>query len=245
MPDPPSEPSLTTELLELADAKAHEVPGRLRRLTEHSLRMPGIEAGGVLVATPQGQFRDVIASGPTVDRLEQLQIEHEEGPCRDTLRTGKPLADLPLPHPHCRARWPHFTPSALSEGFTAVTALLVRHHGHTFGALNLFHQHRRPHPATIRACQSLADAAALGLAHQRALRELRERNARLETALDSRVLIEQAKGILAERLRLQPDEAFDRMRRHARAHQRKLTDLAHQIIHDPADAGPFARPADG
>ncbi|MFE0063456.1 ANTAR domain-containing protein [Streptomyces sp. NPDC059003] len=243
----PREPSLAAALLDLAAAPA---PGSnpaqiMGRLTEHSLQLPGIQAGGVLLADTQGRFHDLVASDEAADRLEHLQIHYEEGPCRDTVRTGQPLTDLPLPHPNCRYRWPHFTPHALAAGFTAVTALPVRRNEHIFGALNLFHRYHSIGQDGLWACQMLAEAAALGLAHQRDLTQLHEHNTHLETALTSRIVIEQAKGILAERLRLDPDAAFDRMRRHARAHQQKLNALAAQIIYQPAKDSPFPRPHHG
>ena len=241
MPDSAREPLLIAPLLELAaDPDPVEL---MARLTRHSLRLPGAQAGAVLLADAQGQLQEMAASSESAERLERLQIEHGEGPSLDAHRSGTSLSDLPLSHPHCRARWPHFAPRALAEGFTAITAVPVRHKGRTFGALNLFHQHRRLGPAGIRACQTLTDAAALGLAHQRTVTELRERNAHLQAALESRIAIEQAKGVLAERLRLAPDDSFDRMRRHARAHHQKLTDLADQIIHKPAQDTPFPVPA--
>ncbi|WP_342668410.1 ANTAR domain-containing protein [Streptomyces ochraceiscleroticus] len=206
------------------------------------MRLSGAPAGGVLLADRQGQFPHMDASDDVVRQLVRLQIEHTEGPCLDTVRSGRRHLDLLLLHPHSRVRWPHFTPHALVCGFSAVTALPVRHRDHTFGALSLFHRHQSLPPAAVDACQALADAAALGLSHHRALREAQEHNAHLEAALRSRILIEQAKGILAERLRTVPADAFDRMRRHARAHRQKLIDLAAQIINGPAETGPFPRP---
>jgi len=146
------------------------------------------------------------------------------------------------PHAQPRTRWPRFTRRALDAGFTAVTALPLRSHDRLLGTLNLYHQHGALHREDVCWCQLLAAAAALGLAHHDLLREARCRGEQLQGALDSRVVIEQAKGILAERLDCPVQDAFALLRRHARTNRMKLTDLCAQIIDGPADAGPFPRP---
>ncbi|MFI9228671.1 ANTAR domain-containing protein [Streptomyces rimosus] len=214
----------------------------IRRLAEYCLHLPGVQASGILLTDGRHLHQQYAAAGPAADRLEQLQVDLAEGPCRDVCRTGTLLADVPLTHPQYRTRWPHFTPQALAEGFTATTVVPLRHHGRLLGALNLFHQHRRLEAAYIGACQVLAETTAWALAREQELTRARTHNAQLQTALDSRVIIEQAKGVLTERLRLPPHEAFARLRIYARAHQQKLTAVAHRVVHGPADRGPFPRP---
>ncbi|MFH8349982.1 ANTAR domain-containing protein [Streptomyces sp. NPDC018045] len=217
----------------------------VRRLAEYCLHLPGVQASGILLTDGPRLRRQIFATDPAANRLERLQVDLSEGPCRDVCRTGTLLADLPLTEPRCRERWPHFTPRALAEGFTATTAVPLRHHGRLLGALNLFHQHRCLEAAHIEACQVLAETTAWALAREQELDRLRTHNAQLQTALNSRVIIEQAKGLLTERLRLPPNEAFARLRAHARAHQQRLTVVAHQVVHEPADRGPFPRPRPG
>lgn len=214
----------------------------IRRLAEYCLQLPGVQASGILLTDGRHLHEQFLAAGPAADRLEQLQVDLAEGPCRDVCRTGTLLADVPLAHPQYRARWPHFTPQALAEGFTATTVVPLQHHGRLLGALNLFHQHRHLEAAYIGACQVLAETTAWALAREQELIRARARNAQLQAALDSRVIIEQAKGVLAERLRLPPHEAFARLRAYARAHQRKLCAVAHRVVHGPVDRGPFPRP---
>ncbi|MFH8350089.1 ANTAR domain-containing protein [Streptomyces sp. NPDC018045] len=214
----------------------------VRRLAEYCLHLPGVQASGLLLADGPRLRQEVVATGPAADRLERLQVDLAEGPCRDACRTGTLLADVQLADPRSQARWPRFAPQALAEGFTATTAVPLQHHGRLLGALNLFHQHHRLEAAYIGACQILAETTAWALAREQELARVREQNAQLQTALDSRVIIEQAKGLLAERLHLSPQEAFARLRTYARAHQRKLTAVAHQVVFGPADRGPFPRP---
>ncbi|WP_055697502.1 MULTISPECIES: GAF and ANTAR domain-containing protein [Streptomyces] len=246
MTGPPSNPDneVLLAVLDLAGApeRGPDESAVPHRLIAHTDRLDGVQASGVLL--PDGQSRPAVlaASGPGARRLEQAELDLAQGPCLDALRTGKPAADLPLAHPHCRTRWPRFCPKALAAGYTAATALPLQLHNQTLGVLNLFHQHRALGPGQLRTSRILAHAAALGLARHRALADLRARNRQLETALDSRVLIEQTKGLLAERLDLTPDNAFDLLRRHARSHQMKITDLARLILTGPPNSGPFPRP---
>lgn len=220
----------------------HQTVAPARRLAEYCLHLPGVQASGLLLADGPRLRQEVIATGPAAARLERLQVDLAEGPCRDVCRTGALLADVRLADPRSQARWPRFAPQALAEGFTAATAVPLQHPDRLLGALNLFHQHRRLEAAYIGACQLLAETTAWALAREQELARVREHNAQLQTALDSRVIIEQAKGLLAERLRLPPQEAFARLRAYARAHRRKLNAVAYQVVFGPADRGPFPRP---
>ncbi|MEU2790319.1 GAF and ANTAR domain-containing protein [Streptomyces sp. NPDC007100] len=245
MSSPDREELLITALLELADpAEDQDTTGLTKRLAEYCLLLPGVQAGGVLIV---GERRPMTATGcgEAAERLERTQVELDEGPCRDVCHTGRSLADVPLRHPQCRARWPRFTAQALAEGFSAATALPVRYRARRLGALNLFHEHRALGGSEVALGQALADAVGIGLAYRKDLNGLRDRTGQLQTALNSRIVIEQAKGVLAERLGGTPDAAFALMRRHARAHQLKLTEVAARVIDGPADSGPFARPPRG
>ncbi|MFH8409128.1 ANTAR domain-containing protein [Streptomyces sp. NPDC018019] len=233
---------LITALLELADPGGREAADPVERLAAYGRRLPGVEAGGVLLAGDGGSLVRTTGRDDAGDALERTQTDLDEGPCRDTCRTGKPLTDVPLRHPDSRARWPYFTARALDEGFSATTSLPVRYRDRCLGALNLFHQHGALTRRAVTLGQALADAVGIGLACRQDLQGLRKRTGQLQTALDSRVVIEQAKGMLAERLNRTPDEAFTLMRHYARAHQRRLTEVARRIISGPADTGPFARP---
>jgi hypothetical protein len=128
-------------------------------------------------------------------------------------------------------RWPRFTAAAAEVGFTAVHALPMRLRSDVIGTLNLFDT--RPgalEEGAVRLGQALADVATIGLLQQRAIHHRDILTAQLQTALDSRVLIEQAKGVLAERLQVDVGEAFALLRDGARRHSRQLSDLARAIV---------------
>ncbi|KAA6223476.1 ANTAR domain-containing protein [Streptomyces albofaciens JCM 4342] len=236
------EEHLIAALLDLADpAGGQEAADPVERLAAYCLRLPGVQAGGVLLADEREPRIMTADRDDAAEALERVQVELDEGPCRDTCRTGVTLADVPLRHPDARARWPRFTAQALDRGYSATTALPVRYRDRRLGAVNLFHQHGALTHREITLSQALADAVGIGLAYRQDLHGLRDRTGQLQTALVSRVLIEQAKGVLAERLGLTPDEAFTLMRGYARAHQTRLTEVARRVITGPADSGPFAR----
>ncbi|MER5386154.1 ANTAR domain-containing protein [Streptomyces sp. NPDC002688] len=114
----------------------------------------------------------------------------------------------------------------------------MRYLDRNLGALNLYHRHRAQSTLDARAGRLLADAAAIGLSHRALLDDLRSRERQLRVALESHVVIEQVKGLLAERLNCTVDDAFDLLRHHARSHQVILADVARAVVHDPTE-GPF------
>jgi hypothetical protein len=151
------------------------------------------------------------------------------------------------------ARWPRFVPAARHAGFAAVQALPMRLRDQVIGALNLFRADAGAlAPADVRVGQALADAATISLLHERSMRHSETLNEQLQTALNSRVIIEQAKGKLAERLGVDMDQAFTLLRDRARTSNRRLSDLAQafvdgtETITGPAAGRPRQRvPGDG
>ncbi|MFI6644370.1 ANTAR domain-containing protein [Streptomyces sp. NPDC050504] len=242
-PPLPHEQPAAPALLDLVDASLRDEDGArvLQRLTQLAARLPGVDAASCSLADHDGHLLRTAASSTAAHQLERLQDELREGPCLDSRLISKPLTDVPITHPHSRVRWPRFTPSALKAGFAAVTALPIRHDQRVWGSLNLYHRHGALLPADVREGQLLATATAICLLHQDSLRASQERERQLRTALDSRVLIEQAKGILSERLECSVTDAFDLLRRHARSNRMKLVELAHVIVHSPPGTGPFPR----
>jgi hypothetical protein len=214
----------------------------LRRLACSAAHVPGVEAAGCIRADSAGRPRHLAGSDEVAVQLERGQVELQEGPCLDTVRCGRPLADLPMLRAHSSVRWPRFTRRVLDAGFTAVTALPLICQDRVLGALVLYHQHGALRPEDVRWSRLLADAAAVGLGHRDVLREAHCRSEQLQTALNSRVVIEQAKGMLAERLSCTVADAFELIRRHARTHRTKITDLSAEIVNGPATTGPFPRP---
>jgi hypothetical protein len=158
-----------------------------------------------------------------------IQLQNDQGPCLDCFRSGRPVAAADLAA--TAARWPRFTPAARQAGFAAVQALPMRLREQVIGALNLFRAGPGAlAPADIRVGQALADVATISLLHERSMRHSDTLNEQLQAALNSRVIIEQAKGKLAERLRVDTDQAFSLLRDCARTSNRRLSDLARAFV---------------
>ena len=146
----------------------------------------------------------------------------------DCFRTGQPVSVADLPS---AGRWPRFTAAAAEVGFAAVQALPMRLRADVIGALNLFDTNPGAlGEDTLRIGQALADVASIGLLQQRAIHRRDTLTEQLQTSLNNRVLIEQAKGVLAERLHLDVAEAFTVLRSGARSHNRRLSEVAQAIV---------------
>lgn len=244
MPELPREEQLAAAFVDLADTlvRDFDVIGFLHALTEHCVALLDVASAGVLLATPSGQLVDAAASDERTRQLELTSIEWDEGPCRDCFRTRKQVPDVPLASQSARMRWPRFAPRAVEAGFTSVVAAPLRLHKQVIGSLNLFRD--RPGPlddAQLRLGQALADTATIGVLQQRAVSEQMTVSAQLQAALDSRIIIEQAKGYLAHRRDTSVEEAFSLMRHHARDHQVRLTEIARQVLQGTADASLLMR----
>ncbi|HTU76254.1 MAG TPA: GAF and ANTAR domain-containing protein [Trebonia sp.] len=201
----------------------------LQRLATRCTELLGVAACGVLLADPHGALTLVAASTEEARLVELAQVESSEGPCMDAYSTGLPVqrGDLADSDP----RWPAFSAAARAAGFTAVQALPMRLREERLGALNLLSRAGGPLDGdTIALGQALADAATIGIVHQRLLARQEVVVEQLQAALTSRIVIEQAKGFLAERLGVDVDSAFALLRRYARDHNRKLTEVATDVI---------------
>jgi transcriptional regulator with GAF, ATPase, and Fis domain len=222
---------LSDTFVELTDTMVagFDVIDFLHVLTDRSVQLLDVSAAGLLLADPRGELRVVAASSEAARLLELFQLQNDQGPCLQCFRSGQPVhvADLGAE----ATRWPRFAPAALKAGFAAVQALPMRLREQVIGALNLF----RAAPggfdlADIRVGQALADVATISLLHERSMRHSDALNEQLQTALNSRVLIEQAKGKLAERLSLDMDQAFNLLRDFARNRNLRLSDLARSFV---------------
>ncbi|MFF0738800.1 ANTAR domain-containing protein [Streptomyces sp. NPDC004111] len=211
----------------------------LHDLTAYAVRLVRVRSAGVTVLDENGDVDYVTASDEVCARLEEDQLDLDEGPCLDATRSGSILPPVTL-HPAgpAFARWPRFAPRAAAAGFTSVAAVPLRTPRQSLGAVNLLQTGRATISfADLQVAQLLADAAGTRLHHRRSLLERDEVIAQLTGALQSRIVIEQAKGILAARLGTDVEDAFGRLRAHARTRQQKLTHLARQITQGqiPAD----------
>ncbi|WP_438292628.1 ANTAR domain-containing protein [Streptomyces sp. HUAS TT7] len=214
----------------------------LHQLAGVALHTPGVTATSCSLTGPSSRAAHIAASDEGAAHMERLQHELAEGPCRDTLRTSKPLTNILLGHPQSRTRWPRFSHHALDAGLPAITTLPIHVADDVAGTLNLYHQPGALRPADVTWARLLIRATAIGLHHRHALEDVLHRNEQLQNALDTRVLIEQAKGILAERFDCSPADAFTRLRDHARRRHLKVTALAAQIVTNSPATGPFSRP---
>ena len=235
---------LSDTFVELTDTMVadFDVIDFLHMLTDRSVQLLRASAAGLLLADPRGELRVVAASSEAARLLELFQIQNDQGPCLDCFRAGQPVNAEDLAN--AASRWPRFAPAARLAGFAAVQALPMRLREQVIGALNLFRADPGPFPpADIRVGQAMADVATISLLHERSMRRSDTLNEQLQTALNSRVIIEQAKGKLAERLGLDMDQAFSFLRDHARSRNRRLSDLAHAFIDGTETLpGPTASP---
>ena len=222
---------LSDTFVELADTMVAEfdVIDFLHLLTDRSVALLGASAAGVVLADPRGELRVAAASSEEAGLLELFQLQNDQGPCLDCFRTGRPVTADDLTGP-CQ-RWPRFAEAAARSGFRTVEALPMRLRDQVIGALNLFRAEPGPiDPADLRIGQALADVATIGLLHERNVRRREAVAEQLQAALNSRVVIEQAKGKLAERLGVDMDRAFNMLRDYARNSNQRLTDVARTFV---------------
>jgi transcriptional regulator with GAF, ATPase, and Fis domain len=206
----------------------------LHMLTDRSVALLTASAAGVVLADPRGELRVAAASSEAAGLVELFQIQNDQGPCLDCFRTGQPVtaADLTSADQH----WPRFAAAAVQAGFRSVEALPMRLRAQVIGALNLFRATPGPLAMVdLRIGQALADVATIGLLQERSLRHSETLAEQLQGALNSRVIIEQAKGKLAERLTIDMDDAFRLLRDYARNSNQHLTDVARNFV-DSASA---------
>jgi hypothetical protein len=198
-------------------------------LAHRCVELLGAREAGVVLADERGLLRSVASSHESAHLLELFELQNQEGPCLDCYRTGEQVLNHSLaPHDD---RWPNFAAEARRLGFTTVHALPMRLRGQAIGAVNIFAADGPAlSQAEIDVGQALADVATVGLLQERNLREARLLSEQLQAALDSRIVIEQAKGMLAERRNVETGAAFDSLRSYARNTNRKLSDVAQAIL---------------
>src|ERR1700678_3317886 len=221
---------LSETFVELTDTMVagFDVIEFLHVLTDRSVRLLDVSAAGLLLADPRGELRVVAASSEAARLLELFQLQNDQGPCLDCFPPGRPVRPTDL---SIEERWPYFADAAGQAGFAAVRALPMRLRDQVIGALNLFRETAGGFdPEDVRVGQALADVATIGLLHERSIRRSDALNEQLQSALNSRVVIEQAKGKLAERLALDMSGAFIVLRDHSRSHNRRLSDVARAFV---------------
>jgi GAF domain-containing protein len=228
--------ALAETFVELADTLVddYDVVELLQRLAASSVALLGCTAAGILLDDQQGSLAVVASSSEETRLLEVYQLQNAQGACFDCVHASAVVASSDLAAEG--GRWPLFAPAALAAGFRSVLAVPMRLRGATVGALNLFRD--QPHvstPGELRLAQAFADIATIGILQQRSLQRSELLAEQLQHALNSRVVIEQAKGVLAERNSVSMDVAFASLRRHARDANLKLAAAALAIVRGDTD----------
>jgi len=186
-------------------------------------------AAGILLADSRGEL-EVVASTSEASRLvEIMQLSAEQGPCIESYRSGRSVSvpDIEV----SKDEWWQFRGSALAQGFRSMDALPLRLRDTTIGTLNLLRSEPGAAPEdTIRAAQAFADVATIGILHERTLRESAILSEQLQAALNSRIVIEQAKGVISHTRGVSIDDAFALMRQYARSHSMGLSIVAARIV---------------
>jgi GAF domain-containing protein len=205
----------------------------LQMVTARTAELMEVAAVGLLLADHHGELQFMAASDEATRLLELFQLQIHEGPCLEAFRTAAPVVNADLRR--ACDQWPLFAPQASDLGFRSVHAIPLRLRGQVIGALNLFGADvGRLDAEDVRIVQALADVATIGLLQERAIHRGEVLTEQLQGALNSRVVIEQAKGLLAGIHGIDLDQAFTQLRGYARSHNRRLVDLAHAVINDPA-----------
>ena len=203
----------------------------LHMLTDRTADLVGAAAVGLLLANKDGRLEFMAGSDENVRLLELFQLQTREGPCLEAYSTGRPVINVSLGE--AASRWPRFAPHATAAGFQSVHAFPLRLRNQTIGALNVFGDTRGGDfdHSDIPIVQALADVAAISLLQERAIHRGEVLTEQLQGALNSRIVIEQAKGAVAQLHQISVDEAFIRIRTYARNNNRKLTDV-HAVVAD-------------
>lgn len=231
------ESKLAHTFVTLADTLVvdYDIVDVLQTLVEQTSEILEAADAGILIPTAAGHLEVVASTSERSQLISLLQLRVDEGPCVDAYNSGAIVAVDNIASTY--ARWPHFATSAAAVGYQAMYAIPMRLRDETIGSLNLFSDRVGPMPlADTTIARALTDVATISILQERALRESDIAREQLQRALDSRVLIEQAKGVLSHLEQIEMDEAFTLLRHRARSSGRRLSVVAKEII-DGAIAG--------
>lgn len=200
----------------------------LTGLAHRCVEALGVSAAGVMIASPAGELQAIASSSETMRVLELFELQSHEGPCLDCYATGTAVSYQSL---DAAEQWPRFAPKAIEAGFSAVQALPMRLRETTIGALNLFHLERGAmRDVDLVIAQAFADIATIAILQHRTATEKQELNNQLNNALTTRIVIEQAKGMLAVRGSVDMEHAFNSLRNYARTNNLKLAQVCVDLV---------------
>jgi GAF domain-containing protein len=225
------ETKLSGAFVKLADTLVtdFDVVELLDWLVEKCTDILDTQAGGLMLVDPSGDLQLIASTSEEITLVEVLQLAGGDGPCLECFRTGEAVtvADLELE----ADRWPRFSEETLKLGFRSVHATPLRLRDQIIGTMNLFSTSPGAlPPADIAVAQALADVATIGILQERSIRSAHVLSEQLQRALDSRVLIEQAKGVLAALLKTSMDDAFSILRTYARERNLPLRQVAEDVV---------------
>jgi GAF domain-containing protein len=222
---------LARTVVELADnlVDDFDVVELLTTLSDRCVEVLDVSAAGIMLVGPDGRLQVMCSSDENMRVVELFELQSQEGPCLECYHSGVAAvsADLELD----QARWPRFAPVAISAGFRAAEAVPMRLRNQIVGALNLFRNETGSLSVDDAAiAQALADIATIAILQHNTANEARVVNEQLTVALNSRIIIEQAKGVIAERDRVDVVQAFELLRSFARTNSRRLAEVAGEIV---------------
>jgi GAF domain-containing protein len=221
---------LSKTFVQLADSLVDEFDliELLTLLSDRCVELFNAGAAGILLGDQRGSLQVVAASTEQARLLELFQLQNDEGPCLECFSTGMPIAVDDL---RAVDRWPLFGAEAQAAGFRGVHAFPLRLRESVIGTLNIFMEAPVSFDVEdLRLCQALADVATIAILQHQAVKEAENVSGQLQQALDSRIAIEQAKGILAERFQVEMSDAFARLRSYARSSNQRLSDVAADVV---------------
>ena len=225
------ESAVTRAFVSLANSLVDnfDVVDLLSGLTADCAQLLDIASAGLLLADQRRVLHVLAASSEVTRNLEVFQVQRDEGPCLDCYRSGAPVVASDLAAQE--GRWPQFAPAAVAAGFASVHAVPMRLKGDVLGALGLFGAQVGALPEEdLALAQALAHVSSVAIVHGTTAADANALTAQLQGALRSRVVVEQAKGLLAQGGDLDMDQAFAALRRYARDHNQRLSEVARTMV---------------
>jgi transcriptional regulator with GAF, ATPase, and Fis domain len=207
----------------------YDVVELLQTLVDGVVDLFDAAAAGILLAKQSQELEVIVSTSERSNVIGLLQLDAGEGPCVECFTTGKPVSVQDTRE--MQQRWPRFAAMSAESGFASVHAVPLRLRDTTLGSLNMYRETPGAlNPEDALAAQALTDVATISILHQRTLEHAALTQQQLQRALDSRVVIEQAKGFLAQTHRIETDAAFTLLRQYARSHQKPLAEVANAVV---------------